>query len=85
MTETFMSRIPEHRQYVNRLISNGSIDHYVVSMESQRVWITLNAEDKNEVTRLLEGSPLHTWWEYEVEELFVFDGQQYRMPELNPN
>jgi hypothetical protein len=56
-----------------------------VSMETQRVWITLNAENKEEIKKLLEKSPLFKFWSYEIDELFVLDGQHFRLPAVQPN
>lgn len=85
MSNDFMDLVPPHRTYINYLINKGTIDHYAVSMETQRSWITLNAGDKDEVDRILEKSPLSKFWTWEVDELFVLDGQHYRLPEVNPN
>jgi len=56
-----------------------------VSMESQRVWVTLNAETKSEVEKILKKSPVFKYWTYEIDELFVIDGQLYRLPAVTPN
>ena len=85
MDDEFMSLIPSHRVYINSLIEKGIIEQYVVSMESQRVWITLNAKDKAEVKRYLFESPIYKYWKYEIDELFVIDGQHYRLPSLQLN
>lgn len=85
MSEEFMTLVPSHRTYINLLINKGVIDHYAVSLESLRSWITVEAENKNEVTRILARSPLFKFWTFEVDELFVLDGQHYRLPEVNPN
>lgn len=85
ITDEFMEQVPEHRTYINYLINKGTIDHYAVSMETQRSWITLNAEDKAEVEKILSKSSLYKFWDVEIDELFVLDGQHYRLPELNPN
>jgi len=85
MDEQFMNLVPPHRTYVNYLINKNIIDQYVVSMESQRVWVTLNAETKSEVEKILKKSPLHKYWTYEIDELFVIDGQLYRLPAVTPN
>ena len=85
ISDDFMEKVPPHRTYINYLINKGTIDHYAVSMETQRSWITLNAEDKKEVEKILKKSPLYNFWEIEIDELFVLDGQHYRFPELNPN
>ena len=85
MSDEFMDLVPPHRTYINYLINKGTIEHYAVSMETQRVWITLNAASKKEVEKLLEKSPLFKFWTFEIDELFVLDGQHYRLPEVNPN
>lgn len=85
MTDEFMQLVPPHRTYINYLINKGTIDYYAVSMETKRVWITLNAETKAEVHKILKKSPLFKFWDYEIDEIFVFDGQHYRLPEVNPN
>jgi hypothetical protein len=83
--DEFASLIPAHRTYINMLINKNIIDQYVVSMESQRVWVTLNAETKSDVEKILKKSPLYKYWTYEVDELFVVDGQLYRLPAVQPN
>jgi muconolactone delta-isomerase len=85
MSDDFMDLVPPHRTYINYLINKGTIDHYAVSMETQRSWITINAEDKEEVEKLLEKSPLYKYWTLEIDELFVLDGQHYRLPAVQLN
>ena len=85
MTDEFTDLIPAHRTYINFLINKGIIDHYAVSIESQRAWITLNAENKADVDKILSKSPLYKFWTYETDELFVLDGQHYRLPAVQPN
>ncbi len=85
MDEAFMTLVPPHRTYINYLMNKGVIDSYSVSMESQTCWITINAESKAEVSTLLAKSPLYRYWTYDVEELFVYDSQHYRLPALQYN
>jgi hypothetical protein len=85
MDEQFMSHIPAHREYINQLIEDGIIDHYVVSMESQRAWITINCDTKKAVTNYLRKSPIYRYWTIEMDELFVVDGYQYRLPAVQLN
>ena len=85
MDEDFMSFVPPHRTYVNYLINKGIIDSYAVSMESHTSWITVNADTKTEVEHILEKSPLFRYWDFVIEELFVYDSQQYRLPALQYN
>lgn len=85
MKDDFNELIPPHRTYINYLINKDIIDQYIVSLESSQVWITLNAESKEEVEKLLRKSPIHKFWQYEINELFVWDGQHYRLPAVQPN
>lgn len=85
INDEFMTLVPPHRTYINMLINKGIIDHYAVSMESQRVWVTMNADSKKQAEKILKKSPLYKFWTLEVDELFVLDGQNYRMPEMNLN
>lgn len=86
MDEQFMTLVPSHRVYINRLIETDIIDQYVVSMETQRLWITMNAENKHAVETKLKRSPLFKYWtSLEIDELMVIDGQHYRLPGLQMN
>ena len=83
--DEFMALVPAHRSYISQLIEKGVIDQYLVSMESQRTWITLSAKSKKEVEQLLVKSPLYKYWIYEIDDLFVIDGQHYRLPAFQLN
>jgi len=85
MDEEFMRLVPSHRTYINQLIDKGVIDYYAVSMESQRVWLVINAANKKEVENYLKNSPLHKYWAIEIDSLLVFDSQAYRLPALQLN
>lgn len=85
MDDDFMSLIPKHREYINTLIESNVIDQYVVTMESQKIWITFSAKNKREVKKHLTGSPLFKYWTFEIEELVVVDGQLHRLPAVQLN
>lgn len=85
MSEEFMEWVPPHRTYINYLINKDVIDQYAVSMETHRSWITLNAETKEDVEKILKKSSLFKFWNFEIDELFVLDGQHFRLPAVQPN
>ncbi len=85
MDDQFMNLVPPHRTYINYLINKGIIDSYAVSMESYRGWIMMTAANKNEIREYLKKSPLFKYWTFEIDELFVYDGQTYRLPALQMN
>lgn len=84
-TPDFMNYVPEHRTYINILINTNVIESYAVSMETQRSWIIINAETKKEVEQILSKSTLYQFWSYEIDELFVYDSQNFRLPKLEFN
>ena len=83
--EETMQLIPGHRRYINSLIEEQVLEHYIVSIEAQRLWITINADTKEDVIRLLSQSPFFPYWKYEISELIVWDGQNYRLPAIQLN
>ncbi len=85
-SEEFAALVPAHRRYINFLIDKGIVDHYAVSLESQRAWITLNAVDKEDVTGKMKKSPLYPYFlKMDIDELVVLDGLNYRMPSFQLN
>jgi hypothetical protein len=84
-TEEMMALVQAHREIINSLIDEQVIDHYVVSMEKQTAWITVNAKNKREAKSFLSPSPLYKHWKIEVNELMVWDGQNYRLPAVQLN
>ncbi len=85
MDDEFMTFVPQHRTYVNFLLKRSIIESYAVSMESQTSWITFSVEKRGDVDVFLSQSPLYKYWTYTVEELFVYDSAQYKLPELQLN
>jgi len=85
LTEDFMQQVPEHRKYINMLINTNVIESYAVSMESQRSWIIMNAQSKEAVTQIIAKSPLYRFWTVEIDELFVYDSQNFRLPRVELN
>jgi hypothetical protein len=85
MGDEFVELIPPHRTFINYLINKDIIEQYAVSMETQKAWITLNAKTKKEAEKVLKKSPLFKFWTLEIDELFVLDGQHYRLPAVQPN
>ena len=85
MDEEFMGFVHAHRLYINSLIEKNIIDYYTVSMESQKSWMVFNAASKIQVEEYLSKSPLYKYWTIEIDELFVYDGQSYRLPAVQLN
>jgi hypothetical protein len=85
MDEHFMRYVPKHRNYINRLINDGVIDVYSVSLEALKCWIVINADNPEQVDDILSQSTLYSYWEYETDQLFVYDSQSSRFPKMVMN
>ncbi len=85
LPDNFMDYIPAHRTYINLLINTNVIESYAVSMETHRSWIIINAASKKAVDKILAKSTLHRFWTYDIDELFVYDSQNFRLPKLQLN
>lgn len=85
MDDEFMTFVPSHRTYINYLIQKRVIDSYAVSLEAQKAWIILNAASRDEVIEILDKSPLRPYWIYTIDDIFIIDGQGYRLPAVLPN
>lgn len=83
--DNFMNYVPEHRTYINMLINTNVIESYAVSMETHRSWIIINAETKEDVEKIISKSTLRQFWTYDIDELFVYDSQNFRLPKLELN
>lgn len=84
-SEDMMQLIPEHREHLNQLIEDQIVEHYIVSMEVQTAWITINADTKQQVKKHLSGSPLYKFWKLQIHEAMVWDGYTYRLPAVQLN
>lgn len=84
-SEEMASLLEEHRVYINSLIEEQVLEHYAVSMEVQKAWITINGNSKEEVEEILSVSPLFKYWEVDIRELIMWDGMNYRLPALQLN
>ena len=45
----------------------------------------MNAASKTDADAILVKSPLYKYWTYEIEELFVYDSQLYKLPAVQLN
>lgn len=79
------SKIPEHRERVNALISEGKILSYAVARDRSQGWITLVADSERELNTLLNSLPLAPFLKFEKHALMVFDARNLRFPEFTMN
>lgn len=64
-SEEFMSLIPLQRAQVNILMQSNRLVSYAVSMDRANLWMTINAENEQEVESLITAMPLHKYMHIE--------------------
>jgi hypothetical protein len=84
--EDFMSLIPRHRAFINRLIEDQIIEAYAISADRSRGWITMNGQHSAAIQSVVEQFPLYRFLrEVEIDELFIFDSAASRFPRISLN
>jgi len=81
----FMSLIPEHRLHINKLMAEGTITDYALSMDRERLWTVIKAESEHEVYDVLASLPLRKYMLPEVHELMFHNKMTASFPALSLN
>jgi muconolactone delta-isomerase len=55
----FFSLIPAQRAHVERLLEQGTVMGYSLSLDRTRLWITLTARNEHEAMEILKAFPLY--------------------------
>jgi len=84
--EDFLVLIPQHRSFINRLLSEKVIETYAISAERRRGWVTINGDDAGAVRDVVEQFPLYRYFHgIEIDELFIFDTVATQFPHISLN
>ena len=59
----FFSLIPAQRAHVEKLLKEGAVMSYSLSLDRSRLWITLVARNQREALELLRTFPLYEYFE----------------------
>jgi hypothetical protein len=67
--EEFASLIPNQRSEVNRLMEEGVLTSYSLSLDRETLWITIHAASSEAVESVIKSMPLYKFMRYEIVEL----------------
>ena len=84
-TEEFLLLIPAQRAMVNRLMNDGVISSYAVSIEKGKLWMMVIAEDESSVAGLIDSFPIAAFLKYEIHRLTFHDSARSKMPSFSLN
>ena len=75
LTEDFVRLIPRQREMVNRLLAEGKIRSYSLSLDRTRLWVVFVAETEFEVMETISHFPLGVYMTPSISELAFHNAQ----------
>lgn len=85
-TEDFLALIPQHREFINRLLAEHIIDSYAISVDRGRGWVFINGADEAAIRDIVAQFPLYHYLQVTaIDELFIFDSAASRFPHISLN
>jgi muconolactone delta-isomerase len=85
LSEEFVSRIPQQRKAVNRLLQEGKILNYALSLENSKLWAVFTANSMEELIETIEELPLTSYMRWKVNELTFFNSGVSFTPAFSAN
>ncbi|MEO8514456.1 MAG: hypothetical protein ABI543_12920 [Ignavibacteria bacterium] len=83
--DDFLSLVPRQRAQVNKLMHEGIISSYALSLESGKLWVNIIAEDELKVRELLESFPIAGFITFNIHKLTFHNSINFRIPEFSRN
>lgn len=85
-SEDFLNLIPQHRAFINNLLSEHIIESYAIGADRGRGWVFINAEDETAVRGIVEQFPLYPYLQVaSIDRLFIFDSAGSQFPQISLN
>lgn len=85
LSEEFISCIPHQRQAVNRLLQEGKILNYSLSLETSKLWTVFSAQSEAELMELISSLPLTDYMKVHISELTFFHSANAFAPAFSVN
>lgn len=83
--DEFISLIPSQRTLINTHMHSGIVTSYSLSADRSKLWVTIVAENEQEVGDILGTFPLIGYMVYSIHKLAFHNTAQYSMPPLSLN
>ena len=83
--DDFLSLVPRQRALVNKLMHEGIISSFALSLESGKLWVNIIAENEYKVKELLESFPIAGFITFNIHKLTFHNSINFRIPEFSLN
>ena len=84
ITEDILSLIPDQREAIDMMFSEGKLLSYTVASDRTRVWAVMLAESESELIMNIDELPLTPFMDYDYSEL-MFYNTVHLMPAMSLN
>lgn len=84
-TEEFMALIPEQRQMINRMMSEGTLKSYSLAMDRSVLWVVVEAASEFEVMEIIARMPLCDYMQPFISELMFHNRSEAVMAPFSLN
>lgn len=85
LPEEFVSKISQQRNMVNRLLSEGKILNYALSLENSKLWVVFVAQSEAELMEMVHRLPLTRYMQVNVNELTFYNTFNAFVPAFSVN
>lgn len=84
-TDDFLSLVPQQRALVNKLMNEGIITDYALSLESGKLWVMLLAESVTKVNEIMDTFPIREHIKFEINKLTFHNSISFKLPNFSLN
>lgn len=85
LPEEFVNKIPQQRSLVNRMLTEGKILNYALSLENSKLWVVFAAGSEAELMEMVHRLPLTRYMKVKVNELTFYNSMQGFVPAFSVN
>ena len=81
-TGELMKLIPDQREYITRMMKQAIIVNYSLSIDWQKLWVIVNAEDRFDAISIIEAFPMYEYMNYKIHNLLFHESSSLSSPQL---
>jgi muconolactone delta-isomerase len=80
--EEFMALIPKQRAMIVELLANGKLSSFSLDKDRKKAWLVASCKDQDALQSLLRKFPMHKFFEYDINELIIYDTEFMGLPKM---
>ncbi|MFM7399615.1 MAG: muconolactone Delta-isomerase family protein [Bacteroidota bacterium] len=85
LSEDFIQKIPSQRNLVNRLIGEGKVLNYSLSLQDSKLWVVFCADTEAELLDMVYQLPLTRYMSVRISALSLYSSSRVNLPAFSVN